>query len=36
MFFTSLQIAFDNYLFVGAHAKEKGNYNIVVMRSIII
>ena len=36
-FFIQLQIAFfDDYLFVGAHAKEKDNCNHVVIRPIIM
>ena len=36
MFFTKLQIAFDNYSFVEAHAKEECNCNAVVMRPMIM
>ena len=35
-FFTWLQIAFDDYSFVGAHAKEEGNSNAMVRRPKII
>ena len=35
-FFTWLQIGFDDYSFIKAHAKEEGNCNAVVMRHIIM